>query len=170
MKRFHRADKPGSFLLALPPEKAAECLRRTLNIPRSLRPVRFHGTVDGLEFRLKPPCNLTGTRMRNSARAEIQGRIVPAPGGCRVEYALQIPGLAWLVLFGLFGMLLALFIAALCFSPCHCPLWLTLGALLLLLPLFWFTLVKFAQNELPAIERAFYRLLLAAINETQEAI
>ena len=97
MKRFNRVYKTGSFLLALPPEKAAECLRRAVNIPRSLRPVRFHGTVDDLEFRLKPPCNLTGTRMRNSARAEIQGRIVPAPGGCRVEYALQIPGLAWLV-------------------------------------------------------------------------
>lgn len=170
MKRFNRVYKTGSFLLALPPEKAAECLRRAVNIPRSLRLVRFHGTVDDLEFRLKPPCNLTGTRMRNSARAEIQGRIVPAPGGCRVEYALQIPGLAWLVLFGLFGMLLALFIATLCFSPRHCPLWLTPGALLLLLPLFWFTLVKFAQNELPVIERAFYRLLVAAINETQEAI
>ena len=170
MKRFNRVYKTGSFLLALPPEKAAECLRRAVNIPRSLRPVRFHGTVDGLEFRLKPPCNLTGTRMRNSARAEIQGRIVPAPGGCRVEYALQIPGLAWLVLFGLFGMLLALFIAALCFSPRHCPLWLTPGALLLLLPLFWFTLVKFAQNELPVIERAFYRLLLAAVDGSAEAI
>ena len=170
MKLLNRVYKTGFFPLACPPEKAAECLRRAVNIPRSLRPVRFHGTVDDLEFRLKPPCNLTGTRMRNSARAEIQGRIVPAPGGCRVEYALQIPGLAWLVLFGLFGMLLALFIATLCFSPRHCPLWLTPGALLLLLPLFWFTLVKFAQNELPVIERAFYRLLLAAINETQEAI
>ncbi|WP_288558747.1 hypothetical protein [uncultured Victivallis sp.] len=170
MKRFNRVYKTGSFLLALPPEKAAEYLRQAADIPRNLRLVRFHGTVDDLEFRLKPPCNLTGTRMRNSARAEIQGRIVPAPGGCRVEYALQIPGLAWLVLFGLFGMLLALFIATLCFSPRHCPLWLTPGALLLLLPLFWFTLVKFAQNELPVIERAFYRLLLAAINETQEAI
>ena len=68
------------------------------------------------------------------------------------------------------GMLLALFIAALCFSPRGFPFWLTPGALLLLLPLFWFTLVKLAQNELPAIERAFYRLLLAAINETAEAI
>lgn len=170
MKLLNRVYKTGFFPLACPPEKAAEYLRQAADIPRNLRLVRFHGTVDGLEFRLKPPCNLTGTRMRNSARAEIQGRIVPAPGGCRVEYALQIPGLAWLVLFGLFGMLLALFIAALCFSPRHCPLWLTPGALLLLLPLFWFTLVKFAQNELPAIERAFYRLLLAAINETQEAI
>ena len=170
MKRFNRVYKTGFFPLACPPEKAAEYLRQAADIPRNLRLVRFHGTVDDLEFRLKPPCNLTGTRMRNSARAEIQGRIVPAPGGCRVEYALQIPGLAWLVLFGLFGMLLALFIATLCFSPRHCPLWLTPGALLLLLPLFWFTLVKFAQNELPVIERAFYRLLLAAINETQEAI
>ena len=74
------------------------------------------------------------------------------------------------MLSGMFGMLLALFIAALCFSPRGFPFWLTPGALLLLLPLFWFTLVKFAQNELPAIERAFYRLLLAAINETAEAI
>lgn len=170
MKRFNRVYKTGSFLLALPPEKAAECLRQAVDIPRNLRPARFHGTVDGPAFRLKPPCNLTGTRMRNSARAEIQGRIVPAPGGCRVEYALQIPGLAWLVLFGLFGMLLALFIATLCFSPRHCPLWLTPGALLLLLPLFWFTLVKFAQNELPVIERAFYRLLLAAVDGSAEAI
>ena len=70
----------------------------------------------------------------------------------------------------LFGMLLALFIATLCFSPRHCPLWLTPGALLLLLPLFWFTLVKFAQNELPVIERAFYRLLLAAVDGSAEAI
>ena len=170
MKRFNRVYKTGFFPLACPPEKAAEYLRQAADIPRNLRLVRFHGTVDDLEFRLKPPCNLTGTRMRNSARAEIQGRIVPAPGGCRVEYALQIPGLAWLVLFGLFGMLLALFIATLCFSPRHCPLWLTPGALLLLLPLFWFTLVKFAQNELPVIERAFYRLLLAAVDGSAEAI
>lgn len=170
MKRFNRVYKTGFFPLACPPEKAAEYLRQAADIPRNLRLVRFHGTVDDLEFRLKPPCNLTGTRMRSSARAEIQGRIVPAPGGCRVEYALQIPGLAWLVLFGLFGMLLALFIATLCFSPRHCPLWLTPGALLLLLPLFWFTLVKFAQNELPVIERAFYRLLLAAVDGSAEAI
>lgn len=170
MKRFNRVYKTGSFLLALPPEKAAECLRRAVNIPRSLRPVRFHGTVDDLEFRLRPPGNLTGTRMRNSARAEIRGRIVPAPGGCRVEYVLQIPRAAWLMLSGVFGMLLALFIATLCFSPRHCPLWLTPGALLLLLPLFWFTLVKFAQNELPVIERAFYRLLLAAVDGSAEAI
>ena len=67
-------------------------------------------------------------------------------------------------------ILLALFIAALCFSSRHCPLWLTPGALLLLLPLFWFTLVKFAQNELPVIERAFYRLLLAAVDGSAEAI
>ena len=170
MKLLNRVYKTDFFPLACPPEKAAEYLRQAVDIPRNLRPARFHGTVDGPAFRLKPPCGLTGTRMRNSARAEIQGRIVPAPGGCRVEYALQIPGLAWLVLFGLFGMLLAFFIATLCFSPRHCPLWLTPGALLLLLPLFWFTLVKFAQNELPAIERAFYRLLLAAVDGSAEAI
>lgn len=170
MKRFNRVYKTGSFLLALPPEKAAECLRQAVDIPRNLRPARFHGTVDGPAFRLKPPCSLTGTRLLNFARAEIRGRIVPAPGGCRAEYVLQIPCAAWLMLSGVFGMLLAFFIAALSLSPRGFPLWLTPGALLLLLPLFWFTLVKFAQNELPAIERAFYRLLLAAINETQEAI
>ena len=170
MKLLNRIYKTGFFPLACPPEKAAEYLRQAADIPRNLRPVRFHGTVDGPAFRLKPPCNLTGTRMRNSARAEIRGRIVPAPGGCRVEYVLQIPRAAWLMLSGMFGMLLALFIAALCFSPRGFPFWLTPGTLLLLLPLFGLTLVKLAQNELPAIERAFYRLLLAAINETAEAI
>lgn len=170
MKLLNRVYKTGFFPLSCPPEKAVEYLRQAVDIPRNLRPVRFHGTVDGPAFRLKPPCNLTGTRLQNSARAEIQGRIVPAPGGCRVEYALQIPRAAWLILFGQSGMLLMFFIAALCFLPPSCPFWLTPGALLLLLPLFWFILVKLAQNELPAIERAFYRLLLAAISETQEAI
>lgn len=170
MKLLNRVYKTGFFPLSCPPEKAVEYLRQAVDIPRNLRPVRFHGTVDGPAFRLKPPCNLTGTRLQNSARAEIQGRIVPVPGGCRVEYALQIPRAAWLMLSGLFGILLVLFIAAFCFSPRHCPLWLTPGALLLLLPLFWFILVKLAQNELPAIERAFHRLLLAAADETAGTI